>query len=116
MARVSGRTDNMLIVRGVNVYPSEIERVLRGTPGIAPLYHVIVDRRGALDALEVQVEVSPEFTSGAADLGALIALRDRLNDALDAALGLSTEVVIHPPDSLPRGEGKAMRIQDRRTL
>ncbi len=116
MARVSGRTDNMLIVRGVNIFPSEIERVLRATPGIAPLYHVVVDRRGTLDALEVQVEVSPEFTSGAADLGALIALRDRLNDALDAALGLSTEVVIHPPDSLPRVEGKAMRIQDRRTL
>jgi phenylacetate-CoA ligase len=106
----------MLIVRGVNVFPSEIERVLMEVPDLAPHYQIVVDRHGALDTLEVHAEVTPEFSATAADLGPLAALRERLNGALDAALGISTDVVLHPPESLPRSEGKAVRVHDRRLL
>jgi phenylacetate-CoA ligase len=113
MARVAGRTDDMLIVRGVNVFPSEIERVLMEVPDLAPHYQIVVDRQGALDTVEVHVEVTPEF-SAASDLGTLATLRGRVNDALDAALGIRTDVVLHQPESLPRSEGKAVRVHDRR--
>ena len=76
-----------------------------------------MDRHGALDTLEAHVEVTPEFSAAALqDVGTLGALRDRVNDALDAALGISTDVVLHPPGSLPRSEGKAVRVHDRRLL
>jgi phenylacetate-CoA ligase len=116
MARVAGRTDDMLIVRGVNVFPSEIERVLMDMPDLAPHYQIVVDRHGALDTLEVHAEVTPEFSAAAADVRPLAALRERVNGALDAALGISTDVVLHPPESLPRSEGKAVRVHDRRLL
>src|SRR5919199_44729 len=117
MARVAGRTDDMLIVRGVNVFPSEIERVLMEMPDLAPHYQIVVDRQGALDTLEVHAEVTPEFRAAALqDVGLLAALRERVNGALDAALGVSTDVVLHPPGSLPRSEGKAVRVHDRRLL
>jgi len=103
----------MLIVRGINVFPSEIERVLMEVPDLAPHYQVVVDRHGALDTLEVHVEVTPEF-SAASDVSMLAALRDRVNDALDAALGIRTDMVLHPPQALPRSEGKAVRVRDRR--
>jgi phenylacetate-CoA ligase len=115
MARVAGRTDDMLIVRGVNVFPSEIERVLMEVPDLAPHYQIVVDRQGALDTLEVHAEVTPEFSAAALqDVGTLAALRERVNGAIDAALGISTDVVLHPPESLPRSEGKAVRVHDRR--
>lgn len=116
LARLAGRTDDMLIVRGVNVFPSEVERVLMDMAGLAPHYQIVVDRLEALDTLEVHVEVTPDFSSATHDVGTLATLRDRVNDALDAALGISTDVVLHPPQSLPRSEGKAVRVQDKRTL
>jgi phenylacetate-CoA ligase len=112
---VAGRTDDMLIVRGVNVFPSEIERVLMEVPDLAPQYQIAVDRQGALDTIEVHAEVTAEFSAAALqDVGTLAALRERVNSALDAALGISTDVVLHPPGSLPRSEGKAVRVHDRR--
>ena len=110
MARVNGRIDDMLIVRGVNVFPAEVEMVLMQVPELAPQFQLIVDRRRALDVLEVQVEVREH---GFAE-DAIHALAERAGNALRDALGLSAVVTLLPPRQLPRREGKAVRIVDRR--
>jgi phenylacetate-CoA ligase len=111
MARLRGRTDDMLIVRGVNVFPSEIERVLLAIPELSPHYQIVLDRRESLDTLEVRVERrgdAAEDEVSRASLGEAVRLR------LEAALGISTAVVIESPGALPRSEGKAQRVVDRR--
>jgi phenylacetate-CoA ligase len=100
MSRVKGRTDDMLVIRGVNVFPSEIERVLLGVDGIEPHYQLVVERPQHLDELTVQVE-------GAVD-AALV------REQLERALGLSARVEVVEPGSIPRSEGKALRVLDRR--
>jgi phenylacetate-CoA ligase len=113
MARVSGRTDDMLIVRGVNVFPSEIERMLLEVPELAPHYRIVLERRASLDSLEVEVEVAEDAPG---DEARREALRAFIANRLDAALGISTVVTLQPPGTLPRSEGKAQRVVDRRTL
>jgi phenylacetate-CoA ligase len=100
MSRVVGRTDDMLIIRGVNVFPSEIERALLVVPELAPHYQLVVERPGRLDELTVQVE-------GTVD-AALV------REQLRSALGLTARVEVVPPGSVPRSEGKALRVVDRR--
>jgi len=100
MSRVVGRTDDMLIIRGVNVFPSEIERALLAIPELAPHYQLVVERPGRLDELTVQVEGSVD-----------VAL---VRGQLERTLGLSAEVDVLPPGSIPRSEGKALRVLDRR--
>ena len=100
MSRVLGRTDDMLIIRGVNVFPSEIERALLAIPGAAPHYQLVVERPGHLDELTVQVE-------GTVDAAVV---RKRLH----SVLGLTARVEVVPPGSVPRSEGKALRVVDRR--
>ena len=112
MEKVTGRSDDMLIVRGVNVFPSEVERVLLEHPELAPHYEIVVDRRHALDTLEVQAELAALLD----DITALAALRERVNHALDAALGISTDVALQAPGTLPRSEGKAQRVRDKRVV
>ncbi len=101
MSRVKGRTDDMLIIRGVNVFPSEIERVLLAFDGLAPHYQLVVERRDRLDELTVQVE-------GAVDSAPV-------REKLERALGLSARVEVVEPGSIPRSEGKALRVLDRRS-
>jgi phenylacetate-CoA ligase len=113
MARVSGRVDDMLIVRGVNVFPSEIERVLLATPEISPHYRIVLDRHHALDSLHVEVE---PLASAPHDSASMHALRERVWRQLDAALGISMQVTLCPPGTLPRSEGKAQRVVDKRNL
>lgn len=110
MARVSGRIDDMLIIRGVNVFPSEVETVLMRIPELAPRYQLIVGRQRALDVLEVQVERRAD------DMGedAVRVLAERTGRALRGELGLSAVVTVLPPRRLPRSEGKAIRVVDRR--
>ena len=100
MSRVLGRTDDMLIIRGVNVFPSEIERALLTVPGLEPHYQLVVDRPEHLDELTVQVEgmVDP----------------DAVREVLENALGLAARVEVVPRGSIPRSEGKALRVLDRR--
>ena len=100
MSRLVGRVDDMLVIRGVNVFPSEIERVLLSVDGIAPHYQIVVERPQHLDELTVQVEghVDP------------VPVREQL----ERALGLSARVEIVEPGSIPRSEGKALRVLDRR--
>jgi phenylacetate-CoA ligase len=100
MSRVLGRTDDMLIIRGVNVFPSEIERALLAIPELTPHYQLVVERPGRLDELTVQVEGTVEPA----------AVRRQLHDTL----GLSAQVEIVEPGRVPRSEGKALRVLDRR--
>jgi phenylacetate-CoA ligase len=108
MSRVVGRTDDMLIVRGVNVFPSEVERVLTAQPELAPHYRLVVDRPGRLDEVTVEAEMRAG-ESVSEELGA------RVRGALQQALSLSARVTLLPPQSIPRSEGKALRVLDRRS-
>jgi len=104
MSKIKGRSDDMLIIRGVNVFPSEVEAALLAIPEVAPHYQLIVTREGALDEVEVQVEA----LSGAGELPA------RLARQLRDVLGLACQVTVQPPKTIPRSEGKAIRVIDRR--
>jgi phenylacetate-CoA ligase len=111
MARVRGRVDDMLVVRGVNVFPADVEAVLTSFGELAPAYQLIVDRHRALDELEVQVEAREWVTPAAAEsLGARVAV------AIRDQLGLRAHITVLPPKHLPRSEGKALRVVDRRGL
>lgn len=115
MERVTGRSDDMLIIRGVNVFPSQIEEVLVGIEGTTPNYLLVVDRKPrGMDELEVQVEVSPERFSD--EMAKLEALSGRIERALENALGLRVAVRLVEPRSLERSMGKAKRVVDRRDL
>jgi phenylacetate-CoA ligase len=108
MARVGGRIDDMLIVRGVNLFPSDIESVLLRIPDLTPHYQIVIDRPRALDVLRVQVE------SRCAAPAESAALARRAESALRADLGLFAVVAVLPPGEIPRSEGKALRVIDRR--
>jgi len=112
MARISRRSDDMFIIRGVNVFPSQIEAALLEVEGTLPHYQIILTRQKGLDAMEVQVEVTPEFFSD--KVGALEGLHARLADALDHILGLRVSVRLVEPHTIQRSEGKAKRVIDRR--
>jgi phenylacetate-CoA ligase len=108
--RIAGRSDDMLIVRGVNLYPSQIEAVLVGFPGTAPHYQLVVERRGALDHLTLEVEANPAAASGPG----YEALAEAIAHHLKSLLGLSCSVVVKPPYDVPRSQGKAVRVRDLR--
>ena len=112
MARVSGRTDDMLIIRGVNVYPSQIEQVLLEIDGTEPHYQIIVDRTGALDELEVQVEVGEGLFFD--EMKKQRQLVEEIEEKLRSALGLSAKVKLVEPKTITRYEGKAKRVLDKR--
>jgi len=115
MAKISGRTDDMLIVRGVNLFPSQIESVLLAVEGVQPHYVIIVDReRGAMDTLEVWVEVSEEIFSD--KLGVLADLQTLAQRELTDTLGISARVKLVEPHSIERSMGKAKRVIDRRDV
>jgi phenylacetate-CoA ligase len=107
MSRVVGRTDDMLIIRGVNVFPSEIERALLAIPELAPHYQLVVERPEHLDELTVEAELR-EGEAGGERLEVFVAER------LGRALGLTARVRLGPPGSIARSEGKALRVVDRR--
>ena len=112
MEKISGRTDDMLIVRGINIFPSQIETVLLQVKGVLPHYQIVVDRRHTLDDLEIWIEISDEvFTD---DFQRLEALERDLQSELQNALGISARVKLVEPKSIRRSEGKAKRIIDRR--
>lgn len=116
MSRIKGRVDDMLIIRGVNVFPTEIESVLLGFQEIAPHYHVVIERHGSLDRFEVHTEVTSAFAN---QIGGLNpensqSLSRAISHELKNALGVSVVLRIHEPNSIPRSEGKALRIIDKR--
>jgi phenylacetate-CoA ligase len=117
MARLVGRSDDMLIIKGVNLYPSEVEGALLGVEELVPQYQLVVDRTATLARLEIQVEPSLAFlaVSGSTDVAhpAVAALIERIAGRLRAALGLGVDVTLMPPRTLPRSEGKAIRVVER---
>ena len=114
MQKVLGRSDDMVIIRGVNVFPSMVESVLLNIPGVEPHYLLIVDRKGNLDQLEVQVEVSEQLFSDEVrkleELGAIIAKE------MESALGVNARIRLVEPKSIERSEGKAKRVIDKRNI
>jgi phenylacetate-CoA ligase len=114
MHRVLGRTDDMLIIRGVNVFPSQIEEIILNAEGIEPHYQLIVDRRDQLDELEVQVEMDERLFSD--EIRGLERMEKKIEADLYAALNIHTRVRLVEPKSIARSEGKAKRIIDRRQM
>ncbi|MBQ3556450.1 MAG: phenylacetate--CoA ligase [Oscillospiraceae bacterium] len=113
MAKPMGRSDDMLIIRGVNVFPSQIETVLLNN-GYAANYQIIVDRVNHTDTLEVRVEMTPEMFTD--NLGEIDKRQKQLVDGLRSMLGLSAKVKLVAPKSIVRSEGKAVRIIDNRKI
>jgi phenylacetate-CoA ligase len=107
MSAVRGRRDDMLIIRGVNLYPSEVEHALMGVDGVAPHYQLVVDRPGDLDELTVHCEPAEDGIDEAQ-------LRARIAHALHASTGITIAVELLAAGSVPRSEGKAVRVVDRR--
>ncbi len=114
MDRIMGRTDDMLIIRGVNVFPSQIEHVLMGVEEVEPHYIIIVDRDGTLDTLEVQVEINENIFSD--EIKVLEGLSKRIQGEIKDLLGVSCKVKLVEPKTIQRSEGKAKRVIDNRKL
>lgn len=112
MGRVMGRTDDMLIIRGVNVFPSQIEHALLQVPGVTPHYHIVVDRIGTLDTIEVQVELAPDMMSDT--VRDYEALENRVVNAIASHALVHAGVKLCPPGTLERSEGKSKRVTDKR--
>jgi phenylacetate-CoA ligase len=112
--RISRRSDDMFIIRGVNVYPSQVESALLAVEGTLPHYQIILTRQEGLDQMEVHVEVTPPVSSD--KVGALENLHDKLAHSLNQTLGLRVKVRLVGPQTLKRSEGKAQRLIDRRDL
>lgn len=112
MERITGRTDDMLIVRGVNVFPNQIEQVLAGVPGVARHYQVVLTKQGAMDHVEVHVEVAPEIAFD--EVRELERLQKRVKAEIESALAVSIAVKLVEPKSIARSEGKAQRVLDLR--
>ncbi len=114
MSRITGRTDDMLIIRGVNVFPSQIEEVLLRIPGVSPHYMLVVDRVNSTDRLEVQVELTNEiFSDTVSDIEKI---QRAITEQIKSVVGIAANVKLVPPKSIPRSEGKAKRIIDNRGL
>jgi phenylacetate-CoA ligase len=112
MSRIKGRSDDMLIIRGVNVFPSQIESVLVDVPGVAPHYQLIVDREGHLDTLEVAVEVDETVFSD--EVKQMQKLAKTIEARIKDYLTVSVKVRLVEPRTIPRSEGKAQRVIDKR--
>jgi phenylacetate-CoA ligase len=112
IARITGRSDDMLVIRGINVFPSQIEHVLLSLDGIGQQFMVHVDRVNHLDEMTIEVEMNRAVFSG--ELSDLARVQKKVTAALHDALGLRTSVKLVEPGSLPRFEGKAKRVVDHR--
>ena len=114
MSKILGRSDDMLIIRGVNVFPSQVESVICEMPQLEPHYLLIIDRVNNLDTFEVQVEVKEEFFSD--EMSKLLELKKQINHRLQSVLGISPDVKLVEPRSIERSQGKAKRVIDKRKL
>jgi phenylacetate-CoA ligase len=118
MGRIRGRSDDMLVIRGVNVYPSQVEAALLTITELAPHYQLVVDRTQGFPSLAVHVEPAEPtvaawggFASGRREV---VALAERVRERLRAHLTLIPDISIVPPKTIPRSEGKAVRVVERR--
>jgi len=114
MEKCKGRSDDMLIIRGVNVFPSQIETVLLEISETSPHYLIIVEREGNLDTVKLMVEVQEQFFSD--EIKQLEALRKRITHKIQNTLGISVDVKLVEPKTIERTAGKAKRVIDNRKL
>jgi phenylacetate-CoA ligase len=112
MRKTMGRTDDMLIIRGVNVFPSQLEEVLFDVEGCEPHYQLVIDRDGAMDVLEVRIEVTESIFFD--EMKKQRAFLELVEKRINSLLGVSVSVKLVEPNSIPRHEGKAIRIIDNR--
>ena len=119
MARIKGRTDDMVVIKGVNVYPTQVEAALLTLDDLAPHYQLVVDRTGAFPSLAVHVEPAERLARewGGVDPGRpeVRVLAARVAECLRGNLGLNPDIAIVPPKTIPRSEGKAVRVVERRS-
>ena len=111
-SRVYARTDDMFIIRGINIFPSQVEDVLMEIEGIEPHYQIVLERKAALDDMEVQIEVDPAAYPDA--VRKLVEFERRVEDKLQEELGVRAKVKLVEPRKVPRYTGKARRVIDRR--
>lgn len=107
--RVTGRDDDMMIIRGVNVYPSQVEAVLVGLPGLSPHYQILLGDEGAMDTMTVEIEVAADAPCSGDDL---TAKAHEVRHHIKSMIGVSCDVVAKRPGELPRSQGKAVRVRD----
>ena len=112
MAKIMGRSDDMLIIRGVNIFPSQVESVLLNIPEAKPHYMLIVDRKGTMDTLEIKVEIADAYFTD--ELSALNKLRNKIKHIVESVLGVSVIITLVEPKTIERSEGKARRVIDNR--
>jgi phenylacetate-CoA ligase len=112
--RILGRTDDMLIIRGINIFPSQVESVLMGIPEVGDHWQIIVDRNGPLDVMTVKVElVDAGFSDKIRDL---LSLKKNVSKELKGVLNIAANVDLVEPGTIPRSEGKAKRVIDNRKI
>ncbi|MFH2060307.1 MAG: phenylacetate--CoA ligase [Pseudomonadota bacterium] len=114
MEKVTGRTDDMLIIRGVNVFPSQVEHVLMGIEGVEPHYQIVVEREGNMDTMSVQVEVSENLFSD--EIRVLENMTKKIQADIKDMLGVTCKVKLVEPKTIQRSEGKAQRVIDNRKI
>ncbi|MCP9611899.1 phenylacetate--CoA ligase family protein [Coprobacter tertius] len=114
MTRIKGRSDDMLIIRGVNVFPSQVESVILELEEFEPHYMLVVDRKNNLDTLEVQVEVRENYYSD--EISQMMELKKKIGHRLQSVLGLAATIKLVEPRSLARSEGKSKRVIDNRKM
>ncbi|WP_017378703.1 phenylacetate--CoA ligase family protein [Paenisporosarcina sp. TG-14] len=117
MSRIKGRTDDMIIIRGVNVFPSEMERVLLQVRGLVPVYQIHLIRKGAMDGIELHVECETIlFDEVGKDLkhDTITLLKRTIQHQMKSTCLITIDIVVNPPKTIPRSEGKAIRLVDKR--
>jgi phenylacetate-CoA ligase len=110
MTRVMGRSDEMLVVRGINIFPSRFEDLILKHKSLSPNYQIYVDRENELDTLEVQVEPNPDYLLPLDEDG----LKESLGESIKDQLGLTARIRLVPPKTVERGQSKTQRVFDRR--
>ena len=117
MSRIEGRSDDMLIIRGINVFPSQVESVVLSMPEFAPRYMLVVDRVNNLDTLQVQVEIRQEYLTNTFDSPSNVAeLEKRLANKLKSVLSIAAKVQLKAPNTIERSQGKSAHVIDKRKL
>lgn len=114
MSRILGRSDDMLIIRGVNVFPSQVESVILELPEFEPHYFIVVDRVNNTDTFQVQVELRPEFYSD--EINKMLSLKKKIAARMQSVIGIQPDIKIVEPRTLERSMGKAKHVQDNRKL
>jgi len=112
--RILGRTDDMLIIRGINVFPSQVESVLMKIPEVGDHWEILVDRKGVLDMMTVRVELTE--TGFSDKISDLMRLKGKVSKELKAVLNIAAEVDLVEPGTIPRSMGKAKRVTDNRKV